>query len=226
MKKLLFLFAALLLGAAAGAQGSVAKKEMRSLLTFHAGPSFPVGDFSSTNFDNEHAGFAKTGLTLNLNYTYQFQKIAGVTGAVFYNRNNTKKTILLAVEEGPDVVLHLDHWQFYGISAGPMLSFELAPELFTDLRVMGGIANANSPEITYEGMVMAKEDWSIAPVIQGGLNLRYNAGNRFFVYTGVDYLYLKPTFNYVYADITEFPSQEIKQKISLLNVSAGVGIRF
>lgn len=226
MKKLLFLFAALLLGGAAGAQGSVAKKEMRSLLTFHAGPSFPVGDFSSTNFDNEYAGFAKTGLTLNLNYTYQFQKTVGVTGAVFYNRNNTQKTISLAVEEGPDVTLHLDHWQFYGISAGPQLSFELAPKLFTDLRVMGGIANANSPEITYEGMVMAKEDWSVAPVLQGGLNLRYNTGERFFVYTGVDYLYLKPTFKYVYADIAEMPSQEIEQKIAVLNITAGVGIRF
>lgn len=226
MKKLLFLFAALLLGGAAGAQGSVAKKEMRSLLTFHAGPSFPVGDFSSTNFDNEHAGFAKTGVTLNLNYAYQFQQTLGVTGAVFYNRNNTQKTISLAVEEGPDVTLHLDHWQFYGISAGPMLSFELAPQLFTDLRVMGGIANANSPEITYEGMLMAKEDWSVTPVLQGGLNLRYNTGKKFFVYTGVDYLYLKPTFKYVYADIAEFPSQEIEQKIAVLNITAGVGIRF
>lgn len=226
MKKLLFLFTALLLSGAAGAQGSVAKKEMRSLLTFHAGPSFPVGDFSSKSFDNEQAGFANTGVALNLNYAYQFQKTFAVTGAVFYNRNNTQKTIPVAVEEGPDVDLHLDHWQFYGISAGPMLSFELAPKLYSDLRVMGGIADANSPEITYEGMVIAKEDWSITPVIQGGLNLRYNTGKRFFVYTGVDYLYLKPTFNYTYLDIAEFPSQEIKQKISVLNVSAGAGIRF
>ena len=226
MKKLLFLITALLLGGAAGAQGTVAKKEMRSLLTFQAGPSFPVGDFSSKSFDNEQAGFAKTGVALNLTYAYQFQQPLGVTGAVFYNRNNTKKTITVAMEEGPDVALHLDHWQFYGISAGPMLSFELAPQLFTDLRVMGGIANANSPEITYEGMQIAKEDWSVTPVLQGGLNLRYNTGQRFFVYTGVDYLYLKPTFNYVYADITEFPNQEIKQKISVLTISAGVGIRF
>lgn len=220
MKKLLLLTLVLLVSGAMLAQGSKETRVTKSILAFHAGPSFPTGDFSSTDFENVEAGFAKTGFNLNLTYAYQFHKNAGISSSIFYNRyrlNEDKINELFS-----DVAV--DHWKFYGITVGPMLTFDLAKNIAADLRVMGGAANVNSPSAQEHGELILDEEWSWAPVLQGGLNLRFGTGNNIFVFTGLDYQYMKPKFEI--EPIVGVIEDRVHQKISVLNLTGGIGIKF
>lgn len=230
MKKLLLLTLVLLVSGAMLAQGSKETRVTKSILAFHGGPSFPMGDFKDNNIDNEEAGFAKTGFTIDLNYGYQFHKNAGIAAGVFFNKYKASNVTIEIIDgsEVPELVdLKLDNWQFYGITAGPMLTFDLAKSIAADLRVMGGIANAKTPTIVYEHTVAADKDWSVAPVIQGGLNLRIGTSNSLFVFAGVDYMYMKPKFDINFLEgYEEDAPDRVHQKISVLNLTGGIGIKF
>jgi len=227
MKKLLLMTLVLLVSGAMLAQGSKQTGIMKSTLAFHAGPSFPMGDFKDNNIDNEEAGFAKTGFTIDLNYGYQFHKNAGIGAAVFFNQYNaTDETFDFTVGErnGELITLSMDNWKLYGITAGPMLTFDLGKNIMTDLRLMGGVANAKTPKISYEGETMVKAEWNFAPVLQGGLDLRIGTGKNMFIFTNVDYMYMKPEFQLEDYEGNEL--DKVKQKISVLNLTGGIGIKF
>lgn len=229
MKKLLLMALVLLGSGFLMAQKNPTKTYSRSFLALHAGLGLPMGSLGSNNLNNENSGFAKTGYSVGLNYGYQYKKTAGVAASAFYNNfttNSFKETF--HGEGGSQIIeLKMDHWKFYGLSAGPMLSYELSKNIFTDLRIMGGIANANSPKITYINIVMADEDWSWAPMLQAGINLRIGTGSNLFIFANADYMYLEPQFSYNYLDINDqIVASDIQQTISSLNVTAGVGFKF
>jgi opacity protein-like surface antigen len=239
MKKLLILATTLLVCGAIQAQGSKEKIGGKSFLALHAGPSFPVGDFSNNSFDVTQGflgsgGFAKTGFNINLNYGYEFVESFGLTASAFYNNNKLDNKAFVdqlnAIYGGEfDFTgVKMDHWSWYGLTVGPALLHNITPNVGVDLRVMGGIANANSPRLKYQGATIMDEDWSIAGVFQGGANLRINVGQNMFIYTGVDYQYMKPKFNISYEDpdTGEMITENAKQKISVVNVTGGFGIRF
>jgi hypothetical protein len=120
----------------------------------------------------------------------------------------------------------MDHWQWYGLSVGPMINHELADNIFVDLKVMGGIANANSPRVTYDKTEVVKEDWSVTPLFQTGLDMRIGLGNNVFVMINADYLYMKPKFTMNYDIEGEVWTESAKQKMSVINLTGGIGIRF
>ncbi len=220
MKKVLVLMLVLLVSGAMLAQESKQTGITKSTLAFHAGLSFSMGDFKSSDFENVEAGFAKTGFTINLNYAYQFHKSAGIAASVFYNKyklNQEKINEMFSDVEA-------DHWQYYGITAGPMLTFELNKSVFTDLRLMGGMANVNSPRAEEDGEIVLDEEWAWAPVLQGGINLRIDAGKNFFVFTSLDYQYTKPKFEI--EPIVGVIEDRVHQKVSVLNASGGIGFKF
>jgi len=219
---------ALLVSGVLQAQETRVKTEKKSFLTLHGGPSFPVGDFGSDNMGNQYAGFAKTGYTVNLNYGYLFNKNAGLTASAFYNSFGTKQFALSFLEgSGGTVTLDMDHWKFYGLTAGPLMSFDVSKNIYSDIKVMAGMVNANSPKISYSGIVMANGDWSWAPALQGGISLRMGTGSNIFVFVNADYMYMKPKFSYTYTDENDqLVKEDIRQKMSVVNVSAGIGINF
>lgn len=222
MKKLLLMIAVLLISGATMAQGSKGKVP-KSFLAFHGGPSIPVGDFGRSSLSNDKSGFAKTGFTMNLNYGYNFTKKVGLTGAAYYNRFNLKKGVLLHELPGANV----DHWQFYGLNVGPMLNLELSNKVVLDMRVMGGLANANTPKFTYEGTEVVKEDWKWAPVFQGGLDLRFNTGGNVFIFTNADYMWMQPEFKLLSSSGEGATVVDrIHQTIAVTNITGGVGIKF
>ena len=232
MKKLLILVTALLVCGAIQAQGSKEKISTKSFLAFHAGPSLAVGDFNSKNYDNADAGFAKTGFTLNLSYGYQLEENFGLMASVIYNNSKLdnvaiQKAMEAALEASPGSLngLKLDHWQWYGLTVGPALMQKLASDFYVDIRVMTGIVNANSPAIKYQGQTLVSEDWSIGVPLQAGADLRIGIGKNAFLFANVDYLYMKPKFNENY-NLGEIASETIKQKISVVNLTGGLGIRF
>jgi len=221
MKKLLLMTMVLLMSGVVMAQGSKGKMTTKSFLALHGGPSFATGFFAINNLDNTLSGFAKTGFNIDLNYGYHFSKIAGITGSVFYGRHNLDKDAIAHVASG----VNADHWQFYGISAGPMLTHEFSKKVAGDLYLMGGVANANSPKITYENLLVISPDWSWAGMIQVGADLRFNIGGNVFIHTNGGYMYMQPEFKMTSADGI-LSTERHHQSISVVNLTGGIGITF
>jgi hypothetical protein len=192
----------------------------KSFLSLNLGASIPIGDFSSATLNNEEAGFALTGISLDMNYLYHFTKNVGLAASGFYNMNGLD---ISKLREATGVrTLKMDHWQFIGLAAGPAFSFEMSPKVTGDIRIMGGVATANSPDVTTNGSTLVPEDWGTSGLFQAGLGCRVKIGANTYFSGGVDYRYLQPTFK-VKVD-TETISAE--QNMSLLNICVGLGFKF
>jgi hypothetical protein len=226
MKKLLLISLALLIGSVLTAQESKNTVNKHSFLALHAGPSFPVGAFGSNNPGNENAGLAKTGYTIAMNYGYRFNSPLGVEVSAFYNHYGTQKMVLnVDVGDGTETIdMTLDDWYLYGISLGPSLEFNPAKTMRAGFHVMGGVANVRLPAFYFDGEDATKADWGIGPVIQAGMNLKFDAGKQVFFFINGDYQYMRPVFNIL--DLWTDESEKGYQKISVLQATAGIGIRF
>lgn len=232
MKKLLFLVTMLAISLITIAQQNGKTGEPRSFLVLHAGPSLPVEDFHSSVFTNTDAGFAKTGFNINLSYGYQLAENLGLVANGFYNNNTLDNATIqrqmeneMNLNAGELAGLKLDHWKWYGLTIGPAMMHNLNPKLAVDVRVMGGIANANTPRIRFENEELVSEDWAVTGVFQAGADTRIVLGNNLFVILNAEYTYMKPKFH-VTSNIQETVAELVKQKISVVNVTAGLGIRF
>lgn len=232
---------ALLVSGVIMAQKAAVKKEANHSFAFHAGPSFPVGDFKSTTLvnsstgflTNRESGFAKTGFTAGINYQYQLAKNVAFGANIFYNNHalNNKAFVeqLNVVGEGEfDATgLKLDHWQWYGVSVGPVFNEKVTDKITLGANVMFALANANSPRAVYQDITLVGEDWGIAPGLQTGIDFRAMVDKKMFVLVKADYLYMRPTFTIdLIEDGTTVVKSETHQKISVVNVSAGIGFNF
>jgi opacity protein-like surface antigen len=229
MKKLLMMAFALLFSGTMLAQGSKVNEDNKSFIAFHGGPSFPIGDFSSRNFNNSNAGFAKTGFNINLDYAYLFTKSIGVTASLFVNKYDINDADLNVKPAGSEgfIPVNLDHWQFYGITAGPVYSINVGKNIFTDIKVMGGVVNANAPIIKLQGQKLTKEEWKVAGIFQAGAGLKFGVGKNIFIVTNANYMHLNPTFKYTYTEVVAGQTaEEFHQKMDIISVTAGVGYNF
>ncbi len=225
---------ALLVSGTLLAQGSKVKSDPKSFIALHGGPSFPIAGLGSTDMNNENAGFAKTGFAINLSYGYEFKNNVGLTASLLYNKFdvNSKKIEFTNPETNELIPVNLDHWQFYGVTAGPMFTVKAGNKVKADFKVMGGIVNANAPMIEVMKVKLTNDAWHTAAVLQAGVNFRMEVSKKMFVMTSADYLYLEPTFRYTYTDaIAGEPgidriAGDFKQKMNMINVTAGIGFKF
>lgn len=192
-----------------------------SFMSIQPGISFPMGNFTSRDFNNEDAGFAVAGFAIDLTYQYSFNENVGLGVQGFYNRNDVAINKLRDATGLPE--LKLDHWQYLGLVAGPIFTYPVSEKVKADFKVMGGFASANSPHITTNGDVLVPEDWSGAGVFQTGIGLRVDVGSNAFFTGGLDYRYLSPTFKTSDGGVA---SLEATQKMSTLKLGIGLGIAF
>jgi len=213
------------------AQERRAGPEKKGFLILSAGPSFPLGNFSSTTFDiNSNTppknGFAKTGFNLDLQGGYHFVKNFGVTGSVFYNlysydEQRLKDQLGIPAEAN----MRVDHWKYYGIVAGPMLTATITPKTSIDFNVMTGVISANSPKaiVSDDGTGdIVNEDWSTAVPIRVGSGMRFQFGENGYFGIGMNYFFAEPRFKTLFLGET----YEAHQQLSALTVNAGIGFRF
>ena len=193
----------------------------KNYLSLQVGPALSTGDFARKDIDNDQAGFAKTGFALDLNYTYQLNENIGLAASAFYTINS------LAIKKIRELTgvntLKTDHWQSIGLVAGPAFSYSFSDKVRTDLRIMGGITSANSPDVRTNGFLLADEDWVTAALFQTGVGVRVDLGKQAFFASHLDFRYINPRF-----DITVSTGEkEIRrQQMSTLNLTCGVGVRF
>jgi hypothetical protein len=69
---------------------------------------------------------------------------------------------------------------------------------------------------------LVSEDWAIAIPIRLSGDIRYHFGQNGYFFTGLNYLYMEPKFKF--SALGE--SNTARQKMSSMNLNAGIGFRF
>jgi len=223
MKKILFSFLSLIVfGAIAFAQESKTEIAQRNFLIVSAGPSFPFGDFSSTDLNNTNAGLAKTGFAIDLKYGHQFDEVLGLALGAMYGRHNVDKSFL---SDGSGVSIR--PWEYFGILAGPMATAKLSEKTSFDLSVMSGVAFVTSPESKLNGEVVAKKDNSTTVPLKLAGDFRFHFNTSGYLFGGVHYTYMKPGFNVnTQTGLGTSENVSFNQKMNMIGVNAGIGFGF
>lgn len=218
MKKILFSFLSFIVfGAVVLAQEPKTEIGQRNFLIISAGPSFPFGDFSSTDVNNANAGMAKTGFTIELKYGHQFDEVLGLALGAVYGRHDVDKTFI-----GDGSGVSIRPWEYIGILAGPMATATLSDKTSFDLSVLSGVSFVTSPEGKLNGEVVAQKDNSTTVPLKLAGDFRFRFNTSGYLFGGVNYTYMKPKFNVT----TNSGTVSFNQKMNMVGLNVGIGFSF
>ena len=222
-KTILVMAAAIAVSLTTNAQDLKTPTEKKFFGSISAGPAIPVGAFAAKSLEeSEDAGLAKTGYQMNLQFGYQANSNFSVLLQTFYGRHTIDNTMF------HEVGANIDHWQYYGILAGPALTVKAGKQQKTtfDFKTLVGWARVNSPLVSLAGSTVVQEEWADAMAIQAGIDIRYKLGGNLFLLGSTNYNYIRPKFN-LKTNLGEPISQDkVEQKMGFMNINAGIGWRF
>ena len=204
------------------------------------GPSIPIGDLSSKDYDNASAGWANTGGIFDISFAYKLGKgNFGIT-ALLRGQANPYDAQAYANElanQLSGVVWTVDTkaWGIGGLLVGGFGSVPISPKTNFESRAMIGFLTAVSPEITVTAIGTGGAAWarqssatatSFAYMIGAGFSL--DLGNNMFLLSNLDYLGSKPEFR----DVETISSDGTRlvdtwsQGMGAINLSVGIGFGF
>jgi hypothetical protein len=217
MKKVMvFLGLLILVALSVNAQDRVKTKKQQTFLAISGGPSMPVGVFGETI--SEEAGMAETGYNFNLHFNHLFNNFIGIASTGFYSQY----AMDVSSAQNYDFAVSADHWQFYGLTAGPMFSFNETGKWNFDFRLGLGAANVNFPVLKVDNFV-SNEKWATAFAAQLGTDLRYNFSKKGFIIVNLDLTAMRPEATIT---MTEAGNIKIHQDIDVVNLGIGIGFNF
>lgn len=228
MKKIFVLVAALLLCFVVTAQQTRTPKKMTSFFSFDIGPSIPLSDFASTNFpDNDGAGYAITGVNLNVNYDLMFQKNVGVSADLFFGSHKLEYEIIKDYTGDDLSNVDISHYEYIGLMVGPVFSGTITPKTSINFKLLGGIGRSRSPGMDYQREIVVKEDWASAFSWRINSDIRFLVSKKVFLMVDLSYTQSRPEFKIVIGPNESQPESFQKEiHVSTINLNAGVGIKF
>ncbi len=219
MKQVLLIITMVITTMITTAQKPTVQHEKKFFVAAAAGPAFPVGAFASSDLaSNSSAGLAKTGININLHIGYTLSDNYALVAQMLYSKHSMNDAIF------HEVGASADHWQYYGMLIGPALTLKAGKAVLFDIKTLGGITRVNSPAFTSSNTLLVKEDWATAFTLQLGVDMRYFFAKDVFLLVNTDYSFMRPKFTVAASDGSS--SEEGEQKIDLINVNAGIGVRF
>jgi hypothetical protein len=234
MKKQLFITTLMLLMISATYSQTTSKMETKKFnIGLSTGFAFPVAFFKSKDYNHfQDPGFAKTGFNINLEGSYHIIKNFGIASKFMFSNFGVDEEAAkryLPISVTPSST---DHWQYFGILAGPMGTIDLGDNFSMDVKGLVGYARANAPVLKFNleeisGITLATSDkWSDAFAWQLGTDFKYKFANNFNIFTNIDYSYMKPRWSF---DLTAGGSKTsaiVHQRMSVIDVNLGVGVDF
>lgn len=207
----------------------------KGFVAVSGGVALPVGDFFSSDVDNNsEAGFARIGYNLNLNAGYRLEKAFGIAGTFFYSRFKLDQKAIREALNGSvtEGTVSADHWQYWGIMAGPMATLDVADKVNVDLKLLGGYARANIPVIRYEvvglpqAALVSPDKWTDAFSWQIGTNLRYHFARNTCLHAALDYNFMRPNWKFDYSSNGSTNNVDVDQKMGVIDAVVGIGVTF
>lgn len=201
------------------AQKPAGQQQRKFFMALSTGPAIPVGAFASTDMNNtDGAGLAKTGINLNLSMGYTINEGYALMIQALYSKHSLNDRMFH--EAGASS----DHWQYYGMLIGPAMTVHAGKNVMVDFKTLGGVTRVNSPAVSYNNTLLVKEDWATAFTLQLGADLRYAFAKDLFLFVNADYSFMRPKFTVESTDGNT--AEPAEQKIDVIALNAGIGVRF
>ena len=222
--------------------------ERAALLEIGYGVAVPFGKFESIDVNDSASGYATSGTNLNVMFTYMVNKKIGISAMISSSVNKLNETgvknkfNVLAERIGDAFVsdIQLAKWNTTAYMAGAQFIHALQKAAF-NFQLLAGYSRTEYPEVN----VIIYKDSTIDPVtsdqyaesvasalcINVGAGLKYNVSDIMCINVNANYFTAYPEFDDVITTTTVSgvitnEKYSYHQRISLLNVSAGVGFRF
>jgi hypothetical protein len=224
---------------ALGANAQDKEKPRTSYFGFFGGVSNPMGDFKSTDYNNNKAGFAKKGLTWGLDGTYYFYKNLGI-GATFTYQDNGElsQTDANNLAAGYTNSFSADQATVTGSNRYKNINFLLGPQytlakgkFLLDLRAAAGIVKVfSTPEtstllggVTDQKATFYQRSASATLLgYSGTAALRYKLSDNVFLTLRGAYLYSSGPSITNQGRTTDLGRLVTKQPITTLNTTIGL----
>lgn len=214
-------------------------QEQKGYIGISLGPSIPVGDLASKNFDNDEAGYANTGAVFDISFAYKLgDGNFGITALIRGQANPTDAQIIADEfsRQFPSAnwTVESDSWGIGGLMFGGFGSFPVSEKISFDPRAMIGFLNATAPAITVSGSGSGGSGWikvesasasSFAYLI--GAGFKFDISDKLFLLTNLDYLNSNPEFINVETITSDGDRQldTFNQTIGSINLSVGIALK-
>jgi len=219
-----------------------------ALLEIGYGVAVPFGKFESIDVNDSASGYATSGTNLNVLFTYMLNKKIGVSAMISSSVNKLNETgvenkfNVFAERLGDAFVsdMQLAKWNTIAYMAGAQFIHPFQKAAF-NLQLLAGYSRTEYPEanvIIYKDTSIDAvtadqyaESVSSAFCINAGVGLKYNVSDIMCLNVNANFFSAYPEFDDIktVSTVNGITTEEIHsyhQRVSLLNVTVGVGFRF
>jgi hypothetical protein len=206
----------------------------KGLIGISLGPSIPLGDYADNDGDNEDAGFAMTGLHLNLNFNYKFNENLGFAALWTGNAHpidvDEMVDLFWSIDPSLNWEVETEAWSSGSLMGGLLVSFPYDKVDF-DIKGLIGYSSSTIPNIDVTASdgstavnIKQNEAVAMAFAVNLGAGLRYNVSDKIALTINMDYFSTKPEFEVATTSNFGYSSNDdFKQTINMLNISFGIG---
>ena len=173
---------------------------------FSFGSTVPIGDFASTASQN--AGYAKTGVNINLTGGYNFRPNFGIVGSLLGFKNNLDYPLA-------SLGFKTEPWTCEGLFVGVLGAIKIVGNLFVDFKPMLGLINVQTPKISFNNKTITDNESVNSLCFDFGTSLRYDFPEKWCGLLNVDYLQTNPGFSNIRLE-----------SVQIININIGLGYRF
>jgi len=201
-------------------------------ISVNIGASVPMGDYGSTDGNDESSGFATTGANFAIEGAGFINPTVGFGGYLGGNAHNIDEPAFISELNSSIGIsgstLTADPYGVSNYMAGIYLSVPATDIVFFRFKVLGGMFMARSPEMT----ITMTNDFNETFV----LNMTESTGSKFAALFGASALFkvssrigIAANFEYTGAEVefeynTGMDIVTFKQKFTILNITAGLNI--
>ena len=207
----------------------IAQGNKRGTVEISAGGSLPVGEFSYSRFDYEESGFAEGGLALAVSLNYRVNANLGLVASV--------SEYILGVDESNVALKYATPGTGWNgiVEATPWLSNAymggidiILPIYASDFhfRLLGGLARTRLPGLTGRSFDFHREATSDNAAAWGaGAGITYQYLEKITLSLKLDFYMTHPVLDEIWTADFGSGTGEISQKITIVNLTAGIGFR-
>ena len=204
-----------------------------------AGPNLPVGEYASTDFSSDAAGWAKLGVNIDISFAYQFGE--GNLGIAALLRGQVNPTDAQAMEDfynnsfsGANWTVNGESWKLGGLLLGGYGSFPISEKTSFDTRVMAGFLNSALPSFTVTATNDGSTGWykhesvtAISFAYLAGVGLKFDISPKLYLLTNVDYWASNPKFKDVKITASDgtTSTDSFEPGIGSFSVSVGIALK-